>query len=244
MGQAKFPEQTVSEFVYQNTWVIIRIIRHKPTREAGTMIDNSMNRKQFLANVGKVCMGTCACALAASMSSIYAQENTTASPPPPTQKSRSDTRMEFAEGWVKRFFAVFDENLDPATRKKVMMANGKSCYLTWIKETNQQIKPVTLERLKAWIEKHGQDSSYRIEGNIIYFQYENAAETGQAAPEGACLCPLVECKPAGLSSTYCLCSVGYVKAMHELLLNRPVEVELADSVLMGGKRCRFKITVA
>ncbi len=207
------------------------------------MIDNSMNRKEFLANVGKACMGGCACALVAGMSAVYAQEGQPTTPPPP-QKSRADTRMEFAEGWVKRFFAAFDENLDPATRKKVMMANGKACYMNWIKESKQQVKPITLEQLKAWVEKNSQDGSYRIEGNTIHFQYENAAETGQASPEGACLCPLVESKPAGLSSTYCLCSVGYVKVMHELLLNRPVEVELTDSVLMGGKRCRFKITVA
>ncbi|MDD4050654.1 MAG: DUF6144 family protein [candidate division Zixibacteria bacterium] len=210
------------------------------------MSENSMNRKEFLTNVGKVCMGTCACAVVGGLSAVYAQENQPSTPPPspPPQKSRSDTRIEFAEGWVKRFFAVFDENLDPATRMKVMMANGRSCYLTWIAETNQQIKPVTLERLKEWIASKGNDGSYRIDGNTIYFQYMSAAETGQASTENACLCPLVETKPAGLSPTYCYCSVGYVKAMHEKLLNRPVDVELVDSVLRGGKRCQFKITVA
>jgi len=46
-----------------------------------------------------------------------------------------------------------------------------------------------------------------------------------------------------LSPTYCLCSVGYVREMHERVLGRPVEVELADSVLRGGKRCRFRMVV-
>ena len=110
-------------------------------------------------------------------------------------------------------------------------------------ETNQQIKPITLEKLKAWIASKANDGSYEIDGNSILFQYMSAAETGQAAAEGACLCPLVESKPAGLSATYCLCSVGYVKAMHEKLLQRPVEVELVESVLMGDKRCRFRMTV-
>lgn len=208
------------------------------------MIDQSMNRKQFLTNVGKVCMGGCACALAASMAGLHAQETPPASPPPEPKPSRNDTRMAFAEGWLTRFFTVFDENLDPATRRKIMMANGRACYLNWIKETNQQIKPVTLERLKAFIASDGNDGSYQLDGDAIIFQYMNAAETGQAAKEDACLCPLVESKPAGLSSTYCLCSVGYVKVMHEKLLDRPVDIELLDSVLMGGKRCKFKITVA
>ncbi|NMC43927.1 MAG: hypothetical protein GYA46_08405 [candidate division Zixibacteria bacterium] len=208
------------------------------------MSNQSMNRKQFLTNVGKVCMGGCACALAASMSDLYAQENKSAPPPAEPPKSRNDTRMAFAEGWLTRFFTVFDENLDPATRKKIMMANGRACYLNWIKETNQQIKPITMERLKAFIAGERNDGSYQLDGDAILFQYMSAAETGQASDEGACLCALVETKPAGLSSTYCLCSVGYVKVMHEKLLGRPVEVELLDSVLMGGKRCKFKITVA
>jgi len=43
---------------------------------------------------------------------------------------------------------------------------------------------------------------------------------------------------------FCLCSVGYVKEMHERTFGRSCEVELLDSVLYGGKRCRFRITVS
>jgi predicted hydrocarbon binding protein len=54
---------------------------------------------------------------------------------------------------------------------------------------------------------------------------------------------MVESKPEGMSATYCHCSVGYVQKMNELKFGRSVDVELIDSVLMGGKRCKFKITV-
>ena len=54
---------------------------------------------------------------------------------------------------------------------------------------------------------------------------------------------MVESKPAGLSSTYCACSLGYVKEMFEQKFGRNVDIEMLDSVLNGGKRCRFKITV-
>jgi len=206
------------------------------------MNDSSMNRKEFLSNMGKVCVGACVCAATGGLSSLQAEEPKQAAPQV-TEPPRSEKRMEFAEGWVKRFFDAVDGTLDKETRKKLMMANGKACYLAWIADTKQTIKSVTLERFRKWITDKVKDGSYRIDGNAIYFRYVSAAETGQASAEGACLCPLVESKPAGLSSTYCQCSVGYVKAMHELLLNRPVEVELVDSVLMGGKRCQFKLTV-
>jgi len=205
------------------------------------MSDSSMNRKEFLSNMGKVCVGACVCAAAGGLSSLQAKEPKQ-SAPQTAEPPRSEARIQFAEGWVKRFFDVVDSTLDKDTRKKLMMANGRSCYLAWIADTGQTIKPVTLERFRKWITDKVKDGSYRVDGDAIYFQYVSAAETGQAATERTCLCPLVESKPAGLSSTYCQCSVGYVKAMHELRLNRTVEIELVDSVLAGGKRCQFKLT--
>jgi Family of unknown function (DUF6144) len=207
------------------------------------MGERSMNRKEFLTSVGLCGVGGCSCILGGRAASLFAQESK-AETPPQAKKPRSQERIEFAEKWVTRFFDVFDANLDPETRKKIMMANGRACFLQWIKETGQQIKPVTLERFAYWVKANVKDETYRIDGSRIYMQYTSAAETGQPSKEGACLCPLIESKPAGLSPTYCLCSVGYVKVMHEMRFGRPVEVELLDSVLKGGKRCKFKITLA
>jgi hypothetical protein len=151
--------------------------------------------------------------------------------------------MEFSDAWVRRFMDVLDATVDPATRKKIMMANGRACFTEWIKSQGREIRPVSFE---AWAERHktpSADGSVRVEGNVIYFQYTGSAETGQTSPEGICLCPMVESKPAGLSRTYCLCSVGYVKEMHERTFARTCEVELLDSILRGGKRCQFKIAV-
>jgi len=121
-----------------------------------------------------------------------------------------------------------------------MMANGKACYLNWIKETGQQNQTDDSEKLKAWAEKKVTDGSVRVEGNDIYFQFMHAAETGLPSEDGACLCPLVETNRPGLSKTYCMCSVGYVNEWYSLLLARPVTVELMESVLMGGKRLQVQ----
>jgi len=157
---------------------------------------------------------------------------------------RSEQRIAFGEEWVVRFMGVLDSTLDDATKKMVMEENGRRCYHNWTKESGRKIKPVTLEQYKKWVGKHESDGSIRFEGNVIHFQYMSAAETGLPSKEGECLCPLVESKPKGLSAIYCHCSVGYVKEWHERLLRRPVDVELVESVLNGGKRCRFKITLA
>jgi hypothetical protein len=223
-------------------------------------VDPVIDRKEFLAGLGKCCLGSCLCAAALGMNTAYGGDSTGSAPEPagsnqsaeseppaaagtPGAVPRSQARIEFAEKWARRFFGVLDATLDPAARKKVMMEAGRACFLEYIKETGQEMRPVTLERLKAWAEKNGNTDYTRFEGNVIYYQFMSAAETGLPSEEGACLCPLVESKPAGLSGTYCLCSVGYVKQWHEMLLARPVEVELLESTLTGGKRCKFKITV-
>ncbi|MBN1567858.1 MAG: hypothetical protein JXA73_08415 [Acidobacteria bacterium] len=199
-----------------------------------------MNRKEFLAGIGKVCACSCVGALAASLDAAMAQESTKQT----AGKPRGQERIEFTEKWAVRFFQVLDTHLDEPIRKKIMVANGRACLLEWQKETNRkpQTTPLTLEDLAKRVETSG-SSDYRIDGNIIYFQFNSAAETGNPSPENHCLCPMVETNPAGLSPTFCLCSLGYVKEMHEQMLQKPVEVELLSSVLRGDPRCRFKITV-
>ena len=207
------------------------------------MSDISMDRKEFPSNVGKCCLGTCLCTIVGGFDNLHAQESDQQKSQQ-LEKPRSEERIKCAEQWVKRFFAVMDSTLDEKTRRQLMMANGKACYRNWIEETKQVLKPVTLEQFASWVKNNVKDGSYQVDGKVIHFQYMSAAETGLPSDESACLCPPVETKPKGLSATYCICSVGYVKEMHEMYLNRPVEVELVDSVLMGRNRCRFKITVA
>ncbi len=216
------------------------------------MKDKSMNRKEFLTGVGKVCACSCVYALASGLNSVYGQDSPKkddvkpeAKPEgEPVKKARSQERIEFTEKWAVRFFNVLDTAVDEPTRKKLMMANGRACLLAWQKETNQpqRKEPVTLEKFAAWVKEKG-SKQYQVDGNVIYFQYLEAAETGLPSKQDECLCPMVETKPAGLSPTYCYCSLGYVKEMHEQMFQRPVEVELVSAVLRGDQRCKFKITV-
>ena len=201
------------------------------------------NRREFLGGLGMCCVGSCACALMGGFESLRAQETDTPAAGT-TAPPRSEVRMAFAEKWAVRFFGILDATLDADTRKKIMMANGKACFQNWIEETGRQIKPVTLEEYAKYVEAKVKDESVTIDGNTIYFQFNSAAETGLPSDEGACLCTFVETKPAGLSGTYCLCSIGYVKEWFDQMFARPVTVELLESTLTGGKRCRFKITVA
>lgn len=55
-----------------------------------------------------------------------------------------------------------------------------------------------------------------------------------------CFCPIVG---FGLhkSEVQCDCSIGWLKKNLEILFNKDVAVELAESVLRGGSKCEFLI---
>ena len=204
------------------------------------MKNGTMDRKSFLKSLGRA--GACACAAAGGLRAALALPTGQTKPGDKTPE-RAVKRMEFADHWVKRFFDVLDQTIDAESRRKLMMTNGRTCFREWIQETKQEIKPINFEQWAEKVAKGPKREGLKVEGNVIYYQFDSSAETGQESPEGICLCSLVESKPAGMSQTYCLCSVGYVKEMNELRFGRKAEVELVDSVLMGGKRCRFKITM-
>ena len=203
------------------------------------MKNGIMDRKSFLRSLGQA--GACACVAAGGLRTALGLTPGQAKPGDKTPE-RAVKRLEFADHWVKRFFDVLDRTLDAESRRKLMTANGKTCFRDWIQESKQEMKPIDFDQ---WAEKARSQKreGLRVEGNVIFFEFDSSAETGQGSAAGVCLCPMVESKPAGMSPTYCLCSVGYVKEMHELRFGRKAEVELLDSVLKGGPRCRFKITV-
>jgi hypothetical protein len=199
----------------------------------------TVDRKGFLKAAG---MGACACACAAAGVAPALEVRAEEAGPGAKSSERAVKRVEFADKWVKRFFDVVDRTLDPATRRKLMMANGSACFSGWIEESGRTIVAVEFEKWAAEAAKTPRPG-LTVEGKTIGFQFNASAETGGAAPEGVCLCSMAESKPAGLSPTYCFCSLGYVREMWSRRFGRDVDVELIESVLSGGKRCRFKVTV-
>jgi hypothetical protein len=222
------------------------------------MSEKVIVRKEFISALGKFGAGTCLCAAAAGMNAALNGEPLPPRPPqtaPPPKNpeetkpgdktvARQAKRMEFGDGWLRRFFEAVDQTLDEPSRARLMTANGKSCYGAFAGPAKQPPRPDEVERFLQWIAAQGKERGYAVEGKVISFEFVGSAETGRASPEKICLCPMAEGQlPGKISPTFCLCSVGYVKEMHERRLGRSVEVELVDSVLKGGSRCRFRMTV-
>jgi len=56
-----------------------------------------------------------------------------------------------------------------------------------------------------------------------------------------CGCPLVRQGIVELTGTFCYCSRGWVKAIFEALLKRPVKVELEKAIGLGDDVCKYTV---
>jgi hypothetical protein len=208
-----------------------------------------MERRDFLESAGKCCVGATLCSVFGAAAISQTKTQTHAQPKTETDKSMlpvhsCQERMEFSEGWARRFFDVLDKTVDEKTKKKLMEANGKSCAIEYLASLPKKEE----HKRHKWDEwfakaKNSEDGSVVVKDKYIIHTYMWNYQ-GKPAPEGYCLCPFVESKVNGLSATYCHCSVGYIREMWGRSFEEPLKVELLESVLRGGKRCRFKIQKA
>ena len=71
---------------------------------------------------------------------------------------------------------------------------------------------------------------------------ENGVITMTSGERSACFCPLIGDTP-GVPWAACSCSLGWQEHTWQTLLQKPVRVELKESVVRGGKACTFVIKV-
>lgn len=166
--------------------------------------------------------------------------------PGPENETPCKDKMDFTAIWVKRFFGILDEQIDEKTRYKLMQTNGRECargaYGDLSVTTPASIEQID-KTIALWQEKLGKDNIYRKD-NLVYFNYVGNPK-GLKISDGYCLCPMVENAPAIISSTFCQCSVGYVKFMFQKMITlKPVEVRLLESLRGGGKACRFEVNIS
>jgi predicted hydrocarbon binding protein len=136
--------------------------------------------------------------------------------------------------WLTALLAGIDEHVDTETRSKLMQACGKVCAkhhasIDIAKSIKQESKDIDgfLEKLNQ--QKDNWCGKWVREGDIIYSVCEE------------CGCPLVLAGLVELSPTFCDCSRGWVKAVFEAALGKPVEVELTQAIGRGDKVCKFVV---
>jgi len=200
----------------------------------------AMDRRQFLRQ-SATWGGCCGVALMAGATSAALG----AEAPPADAAEPAATpcarRVEQGQKVIKRLMDQMDRKLDRPTREEIMEACGRLCH----DQSHPVPPPPTPEATARFLDgmrRYLGDGGVEQVGpdTIVHFKYTQNPK-GLKTADGYCLCPILEDAPKDVSPTYCQCSVGYVKAIFEQGVGRAVEVHLDESVLRGGKNCRFTV---
>ncbi len=199
-----------------------------------------MYRKEFLKRSVQAGM-CCGAALMAGSALANSSQDKQASPP----VTPCDKRVVQGQKVIRRIMQQLDAKVDPATRKSIMESCGQACYEGAHGKRGSE-KPTAeqaakfLDGMRKYL---GPDGVKETPGEtVVYFRYTGNPQ-GLKVADGYCLCPILEDAPKDISPTFCLCSVGYVREIFERGAGRPAQVELTESVLRGGKTCRFTVTL-
>lgn len=186
-----------------------------------------MKRNEFFKTCGA---GICGCGVLGLLAPLAARADDTAAPAAavPVDPELLKQQLEGAQERFAKLLAIMAEQLDDATRNKILQSLGNRCsqdYGPFFNKYRGDLQGF-LDKIKtAWVERTDYDEKTGI-----------LRVVGKPAP---CACPLV--KAGRTPVEFCDCSRGWTQAAFSTVLGKPVIVEIEESVLRGGSRCSFRI---
>lgn len=187
-----------------------------------------MNRKTFLNRACQI--GACSCSMIwLADAGVSAGTRTT---------SEDVTGNEWKIPFIQKRFAHMVHFMETKLNEEDRNA--------WIEEMGRACANEYKEHTKKYI-GHPEDYLAQLEGKWIdeaYYEKTEACEVilirGQKKEK--CYCPFVDNEK--MPCSFCSCSLGFQKEVFSTILEKPVQVELVNSILAGDQRCSFKIVSA
>lgn len=132
-----------------------------------------------------------------------------------------------------KLLAILDRNLTEEQKTEVFESLGRECA--------RAFRDTTFDKYKNDIEGF-LHSIQQPDGWVERVEFDKEAGTIRITDRSSkCTCPLV--KATGTPDLQCRCTLGWQKETYSAILSRPVKAELEESILRGGKRCVFRITI-
>ncbi|MCX5970223.1 MAG: DUF6144 family protein [Coprothermobacterota bacterium] len=147
--------------------------------------------------------------------------------------------------WVQGAMERLDRLVDAETRNRIMNRCGVNCAAAHQEvirlAKNRRTKAGNLEAFLTEEERNPPAGTRLQRQGEVWFQYYAPHDYSRPM---RCFCSLMSGLPEGqtVSATFCQCSVGFVRAYWEALLDQPVEVELVQSAVTGAEECKFRIS--
>lgn len=150
-----------------------------------------------------------------------------------------------SEDWLEELFRDYQDAitrgayqgiyaLDGEALDAVMREQASSCVHSFVKLFDI---PANLD-LDGFLEAMATGGSTKVnitrDGDTIVWEEEH---------NGECMCPLVKRGVVALKPQLCVCGVHWLRMLVERHAQRPVEVELLESVATGSRNCSMRITL-
>jgi len=133
-------------------------------------------------------------------------------------------------------------------RKEAFVARLEDCLREGSLFFAQEITAEVVDFVRSQPEMGGgrREGTVIYETKIPYMTKEYLAETNPVLKrDHGCHCPwardAIKNGGAKLADTFCYCSGGFHKKPWEVIFDRPLRVEVLESLLRGDMRCRFAI---
>lgn len=149
-------------------------------------------------------------------------------------ESTSDYATKAA--WIKGAIERLEGLVGEEKSKKILERCGRKCCGPTTRKRAKELKKETksIEEFINRLNKVG------IGGGRLHLRDKNTITGGY----DHCYCGQVKhTRQAFPKLTYCCCSVGWYKQLFESALEKPVEVEIKQSIISGAKSCEFTIHI-
>lgn len=145
------------------------------------------------------------------------------------KKYPSDARKA---AWAEDVCADMEARLDADTVTRArMMCHCQPPLNKFAAVKRAYERSHSLEEYVRLMDEANESAGFWIEDGEVYMSYPR------------CYCSFVNKSQKPLPKSWCLCSLGYVKALHDHIFDADVKVELLESVITGGDKCVMKITL-
>ncbi len=145
-----------------------------------------------------------------------------------------DWRLPFVKQRYAGLLEILSHRMSEDDLNKTLLELGSFC---------SGLSDETKRKFRGDLEGFRQAVKQSASGDNIAYDWEHGVITMSSGERADCFCPLIS-RSAHTPSVACNCSLGWQKHTWETLLQKPVTVELKESVLRGGIRCTFVIRIA
>ena len=149
-------------------------------------------------------------------------------------KCKSITNDLEMAGCVKELMENFDNIVDKKEKRSgVMETMGFYCFQNHFLQRALQVKDQSkgIEEIVVNLNKIiGDEEYFKLKGNVIVAKFNK------------CYCHIgVQVAKEPIPETYCYCSLGWLKDLFKVLLEKDVKVNMLETIVSGGKACEFVI---